>query len=198
MKTVFAVVCVCLLSMGQAFAAATPAPEDEDSAPDTAGAQAISSMPSTPSVQDQQKKDVSGVAPDGSGTTVIIAAPAGSDDKSHTADPAIYKADGFIASKDWTGDGIIVSEKEKKLMISDGDSVFVSLGSDKVSPGTTCTIYRKMDKVINPDTGKNLGIEVRLIGTLEISDFTGKDSSAAKIINARESVEVGDIVIINN
>jgi len=99
----------------------------------------------------------------------------------------------MVVPKDWVVDGIIVGEKDKKLMISAGDTVYVNLGKEKVKSGTLCMIYRKIGKIKNPnDTGSSLGYEIRRVGKLEITNETGQGVSSARIVVSYEPISNGD------
>jgi hypothetical protein len=205
MKAVFAFVCWFLFLAGQVYAGgaaaskATSAAGDEGSETITVGTKGVVSAPAVPADADNTvNTEPAAVTPDEAEPAGAPAVTPAKMEKPRAAEPTGYKADGFIAPLDWQGDGIIVSDKDKKLMISDGDTVFVNLGLGQVSPGTTCTVYRRLKKVKNPEDGNKLGIEVRLLGSLEITNAIGKDSSTAKVTAAREPIEIGDIVSINN
>lgn len=103
----------------------------------------------------------------------------------------------MVVPRDWKVDGKIVGEKDKKLMISAGDTVYVNLGKDRVQSGTMCMIYRKVGKIKDPKkSGGLLGYEVRRVGKLEITDETGRDASSARILVSYEPIKTGDGVII--
>lgn len=126
----------------------------------------------------------------------VVPAPVPAPASSRSAQPQRYGADGFVVPLDWSGDGYVVGDKDKKLMISDGDTVFVSIGSGLVERGSRCTIYRRLKKVRNPDDGTLLGVEVRVLGTLEITHADSPKASTARITNSREPIALGDIVRI--
>ena len=92
---------------------------------------------------------------------------------------------------------MIAGEKDKKLMIAAGDTVYINLGSDKVKPGTICVVYRRIGRIKDPgEVGENLGVEVRRVGKLEVSDDIGRNVSSAKVIVSYEPIETGDGVKI--
>lgn len=129
------------------------------------------------------------------------AAPAPEEKKGTEPAPAVKKyfdAEGMTVPKDWKGDGYIVGDKDKKTLISQGDTVYLDLGKSEVRPGTRLMIYRKVGKVRDHDTGDFLGYEVRRIGRLEVTNSIEKNSSTAKVITSYEPVELGDAVKIIN
>lgn len=122
--------------------------------------------------------------------------PAAAAPKQASVDKIFFSAEGFIAPRDWQTDGMIVGDKDKKMMLSEGDTVYVNLGSRLVKPGVQCNIYRKLGKVKDPDTGDVLGYEVRLVGRLTVTEGVGSDTATARVTNSREPIEVGDMVEI--
>jgi hypothetical protein len=105
--------------------------------------------------------------------------------------------EGMVVPGDWVIDGTIVGEKDKKLLIAAGDTVYVNLGSDKVNTGDQCIVYRKTGSIKDPkDSGESLGLEVQRVGKLEIVGDPGKDVSSAKVIVSYAPLEIGDGVKI--
>ena len=108
-----------------------------------------------------------------------------------------YGNDGMVVPRDWTIDGTIVGERDKKLLISAGDTVYVDLGSDKVNTGDECVVYRKVGSIKDPkNSGESLGFEVQRVGKLEITGEPGKDVSSAKVTVSYNPLEIGDGVKI--
>jgi nucleoid-associated protein YgaU len=107
-----------------------------------------------------------------------------------------FGGESFVAPRSWEIDGLVIGDKDKKLMISDGDTVYVNLGEDRVKPGLQCMVYRKKDKVKDPYTREMVGYEVHRVGRIEITRDVGRDVSSAKVVTAYEPIEVGDIVKI--
>jgi len=106
-------------------------------------------------------------------------------------------AESMVVSRDWTIDGVIVGEKDKKLMIAAGDTIYVNLGKDKVKNGDLCQVFRKVGKVKDPNEyGGSLGFEVRRIGKIQITGDTGDNVSTAKVIVSYEPLLIGDAVKI--
>jgi hypothetical protein len=112
-----------------------------------------------------------------------------------TVTPANYaKGETFIASKDWTSDGIIVGNVEHTTMISAGDLVYINLGADRVKPGMHCAVYRRNGRAKDPQSRQSLGIEVQRIGTLEVTGDIGETATTAKVILSSDPINVGDEV----
>jgi hypothetical protein len=108
-----------------------------------------------------------------------------------------FETESMIVTKDWFSDGKVIGDKEKKLIISEGDTVYVNIGSDKVNKGDICMIFRKIGKVKDPDNSdKVLGYEVRRIGKIEIIDTANPKAASAKVVVSYEPIGVGDLIKI--
>ncbi|MCX5781896.1 MAG: hypothetical protein NT145_04225 [Elusimicrobia bacterium] len=103
-----------------------------------------------------------------------------------------FREKSFLSPKKWKGDGTIVGEKDKKVSITAGDTVYTNLGSYEVKEGTRCDVFRKNGRIKHPKTGKLIGYEVRYIGVIEITGNVGLDSSIARVISSREPIIIGD------
>jgi hypothetical protein len=104
------------------------------------------------------------------------------------------RAESFIVQEEWVPDGIIMGDKDNKLLISTGDTVYVTIDPDLIKPGLRCGIYRKMDHIKDGKTKEYLGYEIRRIGRLEFTDRIGNKVSSAKITVSYEPVQIEDVV----
>jgi LysM repeat protein len=104
------------------------------------------------------------------------------------------KGESFIADMGWKPDGSIIGDKDRKLLISAGDTVYVKLSQGKPEPGEKYIIYRQVTRVKDRDTKDYIGYEIREVGSLEITDKAGKNSSTAKIMVSAEPVKIGDLI----
>jgi len=106
-------------------------------------------------------------------------------------------ADVFIADKKWKYDGYIVCEKEKKIIISQGDIVLLSIKEGvEVKPQDRMTIYHKERNVIDPYTGDELGDIIKRVGVVEIKNVLQGKPLTGVIIMAVEPLSVGDLIKI--
>jgi len=105
-------------------------------------------------------------------------------------------AESFVAPETWQGDGHIASEKDKKLLISTGDTVYINVGAASVAPGTKCIVYRIIGKVQDQNTRDILGNEVRRIGRLKVMDAVGVSAATAKVMISYDPIQIGDIIKI--
>jgi len=108
----------------------------------------------------------------------------------------LFKGECFVAPLDWQADGIIVSAKDKNLLISAGDSVFINIGSSRIRPGMKCMVYRRKRKFKDPETHELLGFEMARVGKLEITTDVGEKTATAKVILSYDPIEIGDAVKI--
>jgi len=104
-----------------------------------------------------------------------------------------YQTDSFVAPVDWEPDGYITGDKDKRLLISAGDTVFVNLGLDRVKPGSICMVYRIVGKVKDRQTRDLVGYEARRVARVKILG-AGEKSATARVLVSYEPLEIGDSV----
>lgn len=103
--------------------------------------------------------------------------------------------DSIIADENWEFDGYVSGEKDRKIIIGQGDTVFLDLGKKQnIKPLDRYTVYRKDRKIVHPETDENLGNLIRKIGVLEISTDIQNNTCTGRVIMAREPVLVGDMI----
>jgi len=107
-----------------------------------------------------------------------------------------YFAKSLIVPESWAPDGTIIGDPDKKLLISEGDSVYLNLGSDKVKPGTKCEVFRILRKIKDPKERNILGFEVMKMGIIEMTGDVGEKASTAKVVTSNDPLQVGDVVKI--
>ncbi|MFV1951133.1 MAG: LysM peptidoglycan-binding domain-containing protein [Nitrospinota bacterium] len=87
--------------------------------------------------------------------------------------------------------GTIFSSPEEKLLLSDGDKVYVDMGKKDVTPGKKFTIYKYIRLVRHPVTNKKIGHLIKIVGELEISEVR-KEMSIAFISQSYDVITRGD------
>lgn len=103
--------------------------------------------------------------------------------------------DSIIADENWEFDGYVSGEKDRKIIIGQGDTVFLDLGKKQnIKPLDRYTVYRKDRKIVHPETDEDLGNLIRKIGVLEISTDIQNNTCTGRVIMAREPVLVGDMI----
>jgi len=101
---------------------------------------------------------------------------------------------GLVSEEDLEGAASIVSAVPKRVLLAMDDRVYIGLGREDAKPGDRFTIFRKQEKVFDPDTGRMLGWHVAKLGWLEVVE-SGDESSLARIRMAASEIEVGDRVM---
>jgi hypothetical protein len=105
--------------------------------------------------------------------------------------PHIQMVD-FVRKEPLEPSGAIFKAKEKKDMISQGDIVYVRpMGDTMFEPGDKFTVYRLLDPVKDPDTGKYVGAHHHVVGTVEITE-PHPEFAIATVKNSFWSIKIED------
>ena len=108
-----------------------------------------------------------------------------------------FTGDTFVVPLKYQFDGKIVDSKERKIMLSQSDVVFVNLGEKKgIKPGSRLYVFRRIKKVIDPTKGSVLGYQMQRVGILKVTNEVSDNVSAAVIQISFEPVQLGDLVRI--
>lgn len=106
-------------------------------------------------------------------------------------------AEAFVAGADWEFDGFVAGGQDSRIksMFALNDLIYLNIGAVQgLRPGHRVSIYRRGDKVHDPQTGRFLGFEVRRAAIGEVTNKVDTETSAVRIIQTYEGVEVGDLV----
>lgn len=106
-------------------------------------------------------------------------------------------AEAFVVGPDWEFDGFVAGGQDEniKSMFSVHDLIYLNVGTSQgFSSGDIVGIYRRGDKIRDPQTKRMLGFEVRKIAVSEVSDRVSDNSASVRILKSYEAVEVGDLV----
>jgi hypothetical protein len=98
---------------------------------------------------------------------------------------------GLVTPDELEAAGSIVSAVPSRVMLSQGDAIFVGLPEGDVQKGDQFTIFRARERVFDPDSGRLLGHHVDILGWVEI-ERTHPESSRAVIRESFGEIEVGD------
>ncbi len=101
---------------------------------------------------------------------------------------------GLITPEALEAAGSIVSAVPEKVMLSQGDGVFVGVPEGDTQKGDQYTVFRVQEKVFDPDSGRVLGHHVEILGWLEI-EKANPESALATIRESFGEIEVGDRVM---
>ena len=101
---------------------------------------------------------------------------------------------GLITVEALEASGSVVSAVPEKVMLSQGDEVFVGIPEGDTQKGDQYTVFRVQEKVFDPDSGRVLGHHVEILGWVEI-DRPHPESARATIRESFGEIEVGDRVM---
>lgn len=111
-----------------------------------------------------------------------------------TLDPALLASVGYILSGEISNPGVLVGAKDNKLLLGEGDLVYLKPGSQmSLNRGDHLVIYRNLRKIYHPKTSKYLGDLIILLGTVEILEADTKIVTA-KILKSYNYSLTGDPV----
>jgi nucleoid-associated protein YgaU len=101
---------------------------------------------------------------------------------------------GLISAEQLEAAASIVKSVPERLMLSQGDRVYIGLGEGEASVGDQFTIFRTQEKVYDPDTNRLLGHHVELLGWVEVEETAAEASLTVIRLSAGE-MELGDRVM---
>ncbi len=101
---------------------------------------------------------------------------------------------GLVSAEELEAAASIVDAVPERLMLSQGDRVYIGLGGDAVSAGDEFTVFRTQEKVIDPDTNRLLGYHVNMLGWVEVQEVDAEASLAVVRMSAGD-MELGDRVM---
>ncbi len=104
------------------------------------------------------------------------------------------ESSGLISSEQLEAAASIVDAVPERVLLSQGDRVYIGLGEDDASVGDQFTIFRTKEKVFDPDSSRLLGYHVELLGWVEVLE-TDAEASLALIRMSATEMELGDRVM---
>ncbi len=107
------------------------------------------------------------------------------------------RADAFVAGADWEFDGFVAGGQDSNVrsMFYLNDLIYVNIGSQQgVGTGDKIGIYKRGDRLRDPQSGKFIGYEVRRAAIARATDRVEDETAALRITNTYEPVEIGDLV----
>ncbi len=116
------------------------------------------------------------------------------DSESNTVRVSSLEMTGLISAEQLEAAASIVDAVPERIMLSQGDRVYVGLGEQEASVGDQFTIFRTQEKIFDLDTNRLLGYHVKLLGWIEVQE-TDAESSLAVIRMSGEEMEIGDRVM---
>lgn len=85
---------------------------------------------------------------------------------------------GLVSERELDGLARVVGTTEEKVLLGQGDTVFVDMGEGEVVPGEQFTLFRTSQKVYDPETHKTLGYHSEIVGWIEIMRVHGNTARA--------------------
>jgi nucleoid-associated protein YgaU len=101
---------------------------------------------------------------------------------------------GLVSADQLEAAASIVDAVPERVLLSQGDRVYIGLGEQEASVGDQFTIFRTQEKVFDPDTNRLLGYHVKLLGWVEVEE-TDAEASLAVIRMSAAEMELGDRVM---
>jgi hypothetical protein len=101
---------------------------------------------------------------------------------------------GFVSAELYEGAASIVDGTSEKVMLSQGDDVYIGLGAGDVVRGDQFTVFRERERVFDPDTGRLLGYHVDKLGWVEVQE-PGAEASLGVIRKSDSEIERGDRIV---
>jgi nucleoid-associated protein YgaU len=101
---------------------------------------------------------------------------------------------GLVSAEQLEAAASIVDAVAERIMLSQGDRVYIGLGEEKTSVGDQFTIFRTQEKVFDPDTNRLLGYHVNMLGWIEVQEVDAEASLAVVRLSAGD-MELGDRVM---
>lgn len=106
------------------------------------------------------------------------------------------RRDARVVDSSFFPDGVISGIMDGRLLVSQGDIVYVNFTFVKPEVGKRLGIYRKIGSVRNPADGRNLGEEIVRMGTLQIIEISDTGTASSRIVSSRDSVQINDWVLV--
>jgi len=110
--------------------------------------------------------------------------------------PPAYASDmipraGFISDEELASAGVLIGPKDKKVMMNEGDEVFVSFAEgENVRPGDRFAIFKTGETIKHPVSGKKLGNVIEMLGSLTAGKANG-EVMAAHIDDSFKEIDAG-------
>ncbi len=101
----------------------------------------------------------------------------------------------FLSNDEWEGAGRIAGDPDNKLLIGQGDVVFLNVGnSSGLKPRMRGVIYRRGRPMRDPSNGDLLGALAKRVGVVELTQEVQENTATAVVVTSDEPLRVGDYV----
>lgn len=164
----------------------SPSPESEEISSEPVvekAPEAPSPKPSAPPALLPQKKETAQVKLENPSPAGVAAVPS-------EADLWSSMFHGTILSEP-KPDGEIVGSKDQKMMMGQGDIVYLTSFKNELVPGKEWIVYKVIKNVYHPKTGRYVGDLVDVTGIVKITEVN-KKIATAEIIRSRDPIFLND------
>ncbi|MBI3804293.1 MAG: hypothetical protein HY282_11090 [Nitrospirae bacterium] len=99
-----------------------------------------------------------------------------------------------MVARELKADGKIVGSKDRKLMLSEGDTVYLVLSQELPPSQKEWVVFKKTKSVYHPKTGKFVGDLIEINGIVRI---TGKQDQTviARVTHSKGPIEINDEIV---
>ncbi|MBE9502863.1 MAG: LysM peptidoglycan-binding domain-containing protein [Proteobacteria bacterium] len=107
---------------------------------------------------------------------------------------AELRSSGFINNEELKNAGKILESEDKKVMLSTGDIIYVTLSeSDGAQEGDLYTVFKVGKEIIHPVTKRSRGRKIIALGYAQITS-TNEDLATARITKSFDAIHRGDLI----
>lgn len=100
----------------------------------------------------------------------------------------------FISAARLENTGRLVDTVDNRIMMTQGDTVFLQMGDDLAAIGNKYQIFKLADPVMHPQTGANLGFQIVYRGDVQLT-AAHEQVYSGTITRAVNEIERGDILL---
>lgn len=101
---------------------------------------------------------------------------------------------GFVTDEVYQGAATILDSYLPRVWLGDHDRVLIGYGAGEVAAGDEFEIFRPVERVVDPHTGRKVGWATRVLGWLEVNEVHD-ESATATIRLSRSEVRRGDYLL---
>jgi nucleoid-associated protein YgaU len=116
------------------------------------------------------------------------------DGPSNIVHVASLESTGLISAEQLDAAASIVDAITDRVMLSQGDRVYIGLGEGQASVGDQFTVFRAKEKVYDPSTNRLLGYHIEMLGWVEIIQ-TDAEASLGEVRMSDGEMGIGDRVM---
>jgi hypothetical protein len=108
-------------------------------------------------------------------------------------DAVLLASEGYLSSDKIDHAGVVIGDKDHKVLLGEGDTVYLKRGNAPSKEGDALVVYRKIRSVYHPKTDRYLGKLVNVLGIMKVTEVHPKITTA-KILKSYNYILSGDLV----